>query len=81
MQIKFEKSAIREIRKVPVEIAVKLAETIGRYAENRNAAIDLKPMQGAPNTFRIRVRDWRMIFTVQADMITVTRIGPRGSIY
>ena len=81
MQIRIEKAAIRQIRRVPIEITIKLIEAISRYAENRNAAVDVKAMQGEDSTFRVRVRDWRLIFTIEGETLTIAKIGPRGSVY
>ena len=81
MQIRIDKTAIKEARKAPVEITIKLIEAIARYAENRNAAVDVKAMQGEDNVFRIRVRDWRLIFTIEGETLIITKIGPHGSVY
>ncbi len=81
MQIRIDKTAIKDFRKAPVEITIKLIEAIARYAENRNAAVDVKAMQGQDSAFRIRVRDWRLIFTIEGETLTITKIGPRGSVY
>jgi mRNA-degrading endonuclease RelE of RelBE toxin-antitoxin system len=81
MQIRIDKTAIKDFRKAPVEITIKLIEAVARYAENRNAAVDVKAMQGQDSAFRIRVRDWRLIFTIEGETLTITKIGPRGSVY
>ena len=44
MQIRIDKTAIKDVRKAPVEITIKLIEAVARYAENRNAAVDVKAM-------------------------------------
>ena len=81
MRIRIAKTALKEARKAPVEIIIELIEATARYAENRNAAVDVKAMQGEDNVFRIRVRDWRLIFTIEGETLTITKIGPRGSLY
>ena len=81
MQIRIEKTAIKEARKAPVEITIKLIEAVARYAENRNAAVDVKAMQGEDSAYRIRVRDWRLIFTIEGETPTIVKIAPRGSAY
>jgi mRNA interferase RelE/StbE len=43
-------------------------------------AKNVKPLKGT-GAFRLRVSDWRVIFTVEPDRIVVEDIGPRGSIY
>ncbi len=81
MRIRIAKTALKEARKAPVEITIKLIEAVARYAENRNAAVDVKAMQGEGSVFRLRVRDWRLIFTIEGETMTITKIGPRGSVY
>ena len=81
MQIRIEKTAIKEARKAPVEIIIKLIEAISRYAENRDAAVDVKAMQGEDSAFRIRVRGWRLIFTIEGETLTIVKIAPRGAAY
>ncbi len=81
MQIRIEKTAIKEARKAPAEITIKLIEAISRYAENRDAAVDIKAMQGEDSAFRIRVRDWRLIFTIEGETLTIVKIAPRGAAY
>lgn len=49
-----------------------------RHAPNNNAA----KLQGV-NGYRLRVGDWRVIYTLDHGVlvVTVVRTGPRGSIY
>jgi len=81
MQIRIEKTAIKEARKAPVAITIKLIEAVSRYAENRDAAVGVKAMQGEDSAFRIRVRDWRLIFTIEGETLTIVKIAPRGAAY
>lgn len=62
--------------------ASKIIAKIGAYAENPRAqANNVKRLKGAPTVFRLRVGDYRVIFTESEDAIVVTKIGLRGSIY
>lgn len=31
--------------------------------------------------YRLRVQDWRVIFLVEADVLVIVEIGPRGAVY
>lgn len=44
---------------------------------------DIKPMQGSNNVYRLRVGDYRILYTVNHDVLTVyvIGIGNRGQIY
>ncbi len=81
MQIRWRKSAFKEAGKAPFDISAALIEAVSRYAENRNAAVDVKAMRGEQDTFRIRVRDWRLVLTIEGETLTITKITPRGSAY
>ncbi len=42
---------------------------------------DIKAMQGMKGFYRLRVRDWRIIFEIVDERIVVHAIGPRGDVY
>ena len=43
---------------------------------------DIKPLKGADGSFRLRVGDWRIIFSCPADdVVLIEKIAPRGEIY
>jgi mRNA interferase RelE/StbE len=54
---------------------------IAQYAEDASSQVDnVKPLVGV-DAKRIRIGDFRAIFTETNDTITVLDIGPRGGIY
>ena len=67
-------NALRKHRNVSKAIMAKVA----RYAET--GAGNVTQLVGSTAN-RLRVNDFRVIFEETADTITVTAIGPRGSIY
>jgi len=43
---------------------------------------DIVPLKGAPGTFRLRVGDWRILFSNQDDdTVLIEKIAPRGDVY
>ncbi|MCI8524344.1 MAG: type II toxin-antitoxin system RelE/ParE family toxin [Oscillospiraceae bacterium] len=43
---------------------------------------DVKALQGCKGSYRLRVGDWRILFSYpEHDMILIEKIGPRGEIY
>ncbi len=81
MRITWRKSALKDARRAPFDISAALIEAVARYAENRNANVDVTAMQGEDSAFRIRVRDWRLIFTTEGETLTIVKIAPRGPAY
>lgn len=43
---------------------------------------DIKPLKGSLNTYRLRVGDWRILFSYSDnDTIIIEKIAPRGGVY
>lgn len=43
---------------------------------------DIKPYKGSPGTYRLRVGDWRILFSYPEEgTILIEKIGPRGGVY
>jgi mRNA interferase RelE/StbE len=58
-----------------------LRTKIAQYAEDASSqANNVKPLVGV-DAKRLRVGDFRIIFTETGDTITILDIGPRGGIY
>lgn len=54
---------------------------IDAYARDPAAqANNVKKLKGRPD-YRLRVGDFRIVFTETADTITIHGVGPRGGIY
>lgn len=53
-----------------------------QLAEDPAALADtVKALKGGEERYRLRIGDWRVVFTLEADRIIVHDIGPRGPIY
>jgi mRNA interferase RelE/StbE len=62
--------------------AARLVSKISAYAENPSAqANNVKRLKGSPALYRLRVGDYRIIFTQGESEIVVTKIEPRSSAY
>ena len=43
---------------------------------------DVKPLSGSKGLYRLRVGDWRVVFSYPADnAILIEKIAPRGDVY
>ena len=80
-ELKYTKSAIRSLRKMPANTATLIISKIEAYAkepetQNNNVKM-LKGRQG----FRLRVGSWRVIMDDDGNVLAVLDIGHRSSIY
>jgi len=49
-------------------------------AEPLALSANVKKLQGRPE-YRLRVQDWRIIFRIDAGILWIDDIAPRGSVY
>ena len=62
--------------------ATRLIAKIIAYAANPEAqANNIKRLKGMPSLYRLRVGDYRIIFTQTESRMVVIKVEPRGSAY
>ena len=90
------RAALRSMRRIPPDQARKIFEALDELAASEDPRIhhNVKAMRGEwHGNHRLRIGNYRAIFTVQADpeiegerglqllLISVINVGPRGGIY
>jgi mRNA interferase RelE/StbE len=82
MKIVYEKSARKMLEKMPTKLAAAFREKIKAFAHDpRHAHVDVKPLMGTENSWRLRQGGWRAILVVTDDVVFVETIGARGDVY
>ncbi len=78
-KIVIEKRAVKFIKKQPVNQQKRILEAINKLPEKG----DIKQLKGYNEYFRLRIGDYRIIYRVENDILTVivTDAGNRGQIY
>lgn len=78
-RIEIDKRAVKFITKQPKPQRERLFKAIYKLPEMG----DIKQMQGYSSYYRLRVGDYRVIYTVNDDvlLVRVVEIGNRGDIY
>ena len=80
-QITYSAQARKALRKMQPKKARRILDAMARLAENPDRHdLDVKRLAGREG-FRLRVGDWRVIYTKDGAVLAVERIGPRGGIY
>jgi len=81
MEIRYTKTALKALARMPTVTARLIRGKIEQYAEApASLANNVKKLQGRDG-YRLRVGDWRVIFDQDGVVLDVLQIGPRGSIY
>ena len=77
MIIQYSKRSVKAINRMdkPTKQRIKIAvEAIPNG--------DIKPLKGSNGSYRLRVGDWRIIFSYPQDnTILIEKIAPRGEVY
>ena len=78
-QIKIEKDAQKFLKKLPRPDETRILKAIAKLPDEG----DRKQMKGQPGFFRLRVGDYRIIYTVDNGQLIVRVVdaGNRGQIY
>lgn len=80
-EIRYTKSALRALRKMPANTSTLIRAKIEAFAQNPNALNNnVKTLKGREG-FRLRVGDWRVIMDNQGKVLAVLEIGHRSSVY
>ena len=80
----FQKSAYKEYKKLPKKIKIKIDEVLTILSISPlNEVLNFKKIRGKDNHYRIRVGDYRVIYTPQNErlIIRIIRIGHRKDVY
>jgi mRNA interferase RelE/StbE len=77
-KIEFEKAALKFLKKQPKPQQIRILKAIEKLPDG-----DVKKIQGLNEWYRLRVGDYRIIYTIENDilLITVVNIGNRGQNY
>jgi mRNA interferase RelE/StbE len=77
LKIEFSKKSVKVINRLDVTTKQRLRQAINCLPEG-----DTKLLTGYIDTWRLRVGDWRILFSYpDRDTILVEKIAPRGQIY
>lgn len=80
-QITYSKQALKALKRMPANTSLTIRSKMNAYAaEPEQVSSNVKKLQGVEG-YRLRVGDWRVIFTEDAQVIAVIKVAPRGGAY
>lgn len=81
-QIAYSRDAVKTLTRMPANTAKTIRAKIEQYAaEPTSLANNVKTLQGMEGHRRLRVGDWRVIFSETGEVIAIIKIAPRGGAY
>lgn len=81
-QIEFRPAALKDLKAFPKRDLVRIKKKIEEFAENLPNP-DQTKMKGRTDLHKVRVGDYRIIYTIDADrlVILIVKIGHRKDVY
>ncbi|ASY67582.1 RelE/StbE family addiction module toxin [Sinorhizobium fredii USDA 205] len=80
--IRYTREALKTLTQIPANVAKRIRSKIEQYASDpASLANNIKALKGLQGTHRLRVGDWRVIFTEDGEIIAIKKIAPRGGAY
>jgi mRNA interferase RelE/StbE len=80
--ITYSKDALKTLRRIPSNVSRMIVAKIEQYAKDpQSLANNVTALQGYTHHYRLRVGDWRVLFTSEGEVIAIIKIAPRGGAY
>lgn len=83
-QVKFRRSARKEFLALPPKIQERFIEALSFLSENPfSELLHIKKLKGPEQIFRIRIGDYRLVYSVEEHdlVVIVIKIGHRREVY
>jgi mRNA interferase RelE/StbE len=77
--VEFSKKATKHYAQLPEDYKSLVDLALSKLSEG--LPVDIKPIIGEKDIYRIRVGKYRILFTIIDNVVLISRIGPRGDVY
>jgi mRNA interferase RelE/StbE len=77
--IEWRPRARKDLGRLDPEVRRRIIDAVSRLSEDQSGVRQLEGYK--PSMFRIRVGDWRILFTIEAGVATIQRVLPRDKAY
>lgn len=81
-RVEYSRDALRTLQRIDRATGERIVLKVEQLAERpESLANNVRPLKGPGGLKRLRVGDWRVIYTETLVIIAVERIAPRGTAY
>jgi mRNA interferase RelE/StbE len=79
-ELTYTTKAVKGLKKMPKPQALKMINALKTIADDKGYRLDIKKLQGMAG-YRVRIGQYRAIYSLDMVVMTVENVAPRGSIY
>ncbi|RWX72577.1 type II toxin-antitoxin system RelE/ParE family toxin [Mesorhizobium sp. M2A.F.Ca.ET.039.01.1.1] len=80
-QITYSRDALKTLTRMPANTARLIRAKIEQYADKPETLANNVIIMSGVDARRLRVGDWRVIFSETGEVIAIIKIAPRGGAY
>ena len=81
-EVAYSRDALNALRAMPANLAGRIRAKVAQLAEDpASLSANVIRMAGTPVLYRLRVGDWRVVYSDDGLVLAILRVGPRGGIY
>ena len=82
LRISYSRDAVRTLSRMPSNTATLIRSKVEQYAADpASLGNNVKVLKGSAGIYRLRVGDWRIVFTEDGVVMAIVRIASRGAVY
>ena len=78
--LEWKEHALENLNKLENSTSKRIIKKVEELCENPFSK-DIRKLKGYKNYFRLRVGDYRIIFSLEDNLITILKVGHRQTIY
>lgn len=80
-KIEWTEAAVKDLEKLDRPVARRILKRRTLFSENLQSIVP-EPLGGEwRGTFRLRIGDWRVVYTIEGETVVIQFIGHRSQIY
>jgi mRNA interferase RelE/StbE len=81
-RVEYSRQAAKTLMRIDAATSARIRAKVSQLADDAaSLANNITPLKGGEGLSRLRVGDWRVIYTETLVIVSVVRIGPRGGVY
>ena len=80
-KVEWTKDAIEDLRRLDTPITKRVLNKISWFSQHFNTITPEPLSRELVGSFKLRISDWRAVYTIETDVIVIHAIGHRKEVY
>jgi len=81
VKIEWTEGAVKDLKRLDRQVARRILKKLDWFSKNFANVVPEPLTEEFEGTYKLRVGDWRVIYTVESEVIVIQSVGHRREIY